>query len=161
MIEERASVVEVADGRVWVETRRKSACGQCSVNKGCGTASLDRFFGERRNRIEVIADAAYAVGDEVLIGLRDDALLRGAVAVYLLPLAMLMVAALLGKSVAVFFNWPVEPCTIISGLIGLAAGFYWLRRFTARISRNPDYQAVILQRIGDGDSPSVRVIFER
>jgi len=40
MIEETASVVALEDDFAWVETQRKSTCGACAVNKGCGAATL-------------------------------------------------------------------------------------------------------------------------
>jgi sigma-E factor negative regulatory protein RseC len=40
MIEETARDVALEDDFAWVETQRKSTCGACVVNKGCGAATL-------------------------------------------------------------------------------------------------------------------------
>ena len=60
MIEENGRVVDVEDGYAWIETERRSTCGSCSANKGCGTATLAKVMGqapEQRVRFEQEATA--------------------------------------------------------------------------------------------------------
>ena len=78
MIEERALVVQVGEGVAWVETRRQTTCGACSVNKTCGMATLATIMGKRRSRLRVLTSVPLAVGEEVLIGIRERALVGGA-----------------------------------------------------------------------------------
>ncbi|WP_455199475.1 SoxR reducing system RseC family protein, partial [Kaarinaea lacus] len=70
MIEERAEVVSIEDGDIWVETQRRSACGQCAVNKGCGTAVLGKVIGNKRTRVRVLnpTDTRVSIGDEIVVG---------------------------------------------------------------------------------------------
>ena len=50
MIAENAQVVGFEGNDIWVETQRKTACGQCAANKGCGTAVLSKVLGNKRSR---------------------------------------------------------------------------------------------------------------
>ena len=150
MIEERAHVVQVDDSGIWVETQRQSACGQCSANKGCGTAVIGKVVGNKRNRVRVIdpGGAAIRVGDEVVIGIEEQALVRGSLAIYLVPLLSLFFFGLLGQTLApqlAIAN--AEALSIAFGVVGLGAGFAWARLFSRSVMRDPRYQPVFLRRV--------------
>lgn len=147
MIEETARIVEMGDGFVWVETQRRTTCGNCAVNKGCGTAVLSKVLGRYRTRIKALNSLSVAIGDEVVIGIRENALLLGSLAVYMLPLVSMLLAGFLGEVLAVNAgiegDWP----GITAGLTGLFLGFVWLRKFSKKISADKDYQPVVLRKL--------------
>lgn len=152
MIEETATVV-ARDGRyAWVESARKSACGQCSMNKGCGVGAISKVFGERRTRIQAINTVEAEVGESVMIGISETALLTGSFLVYLLPILSLLGFGLLGEAVARQglsddSEWPA----ILSGLFGLFIAMAWVRYKTGRSGESDRFQAVILRRLGRND----------
>ena len=153
MIEERARVVAVEDGLALVETERRSACGQCAAGHGCGTALIGRLFATRVSRLRALNTAGASVGDTVVIGLNDSALVRAALAVYLAPLAGLLGGAvLLGVLVGSDSALAGEPAGIIGGLLGLVGGLAWARRFGARSAQDRRYRTVVLRRVS---APSV------
>lgn len=151
MIEEHAQVVALDQNHdVWVETQRRSACGQCAANKGCGTATLAKVLGNKRSRVRALNPQATAVmvGDEVIIGINEQALVRGSLAVYTVPLLTLFVFGFLGQLLTdqlLMTNQDILP--IVSGLMGLLLGFLWVRRFTRLIADNDRYQPVLLRRV--------------
>jgi len=148
MLEETAHVVEVNHGGIWVETQRRSTCGSCSVNKGCGTAAISRALGKRRSIVRVLASMPLQAGDEIVIGIREQALIRGSLAVYAVPLVLLLLGALLGELGAQRFLWQsTEAASVVLGLSGFAAGLFWLRRFTRQIRNDSDYQPVVLRKL--------------
>ncbi|ACL72172.1 SoxR reducing system RseC family protein [Thioalkalivibrio sulfidiphilus] len=144
MIEEQARVISVEQGHAWVETQRRSTCGSCAANKGCGTSVIAKMVGNRRSRVRAIDPVGVRLGDEVVVGIEEAALVRGSLAVYTVPLITLLVGALLAR-----WLWPAagEPVVVLSGLAGLAAGLVWLRLFAGRVSSDPRYQPVILRRL--------------
>ncbi len=150
MIEEHAQVIALENNDVWVETQRRSACGQCAANKGCGTATLAKVLGNKRNQVRTLNPQAtsVAVGDEVIIGINEQALVRGSLAVYTVPLLMLFVFGFLGQLLStqlLMTNQDILP--IVLGLSGLLLGFVWVRRFTRRIADDARYQPVLLRRV--------------
>lgn len=150
MVEEKAVVVAVEGEAAWVETLRKAACEACAVNKGCGTAVISKALGNKRSRIKVINDRpTLQVGDEVIIGLQEHALLRGSLIVYGMPLLLMLLAALFADYAGP--QWlgvtSTDPVDIASGIAGLLAGVGWLRRYSNRIAHDPRYQAVILTTV--------------
>lgn len=150
MIEEHAQVVELNAEGVWVETQRRTACGQCAANKGCGTATLAKVLGNKRSRVRALNPKATAVtvGDEVIIGIDEQALVRGSLAVYTLPLLALFAFGVLGQLLGtqLLFGSP-ELLTIGFSVFGLVLGFVWVRKFTARIASDERYQPVLLRHV--------------
>jgi sigma-E factor negative regulatory protein RseC len=140
MIEERAQVLSVDNDQVWVETERQSSCGACAVHKGCGTAVLGKVFGARRMRVQARSQIPLQIGDEVIIGVEENALVKGSLAVYVVPLLMMFLGALCG-------NWlsSSEHVSVIMGILGLLVGFLWLRLFGARIRDDIHFQPVVLR----------------
>lgn len=145
MIEETGRVAEVEPGFAWVETRRQSTCGSCSARGGCGTSVLSRVLGQRTVRVRALDRIGAAVGDEVVLGLDDGALLRGSLAVYMVPLLALIAGALLAESVGPQWGFG-QGFVLLGGVAGLASGFFWLRLFSRRAGADARYQAVILRR---------------
>lgn len=145
MIEEQAVVVESGPGYAWVETRRQSVCGACSLNKGCGTAVLAKVLGGRRTRVRVLSKLNLVPGEQVMIGLGEQALVRGSLAVYLAPLLAMLGGALFGQYL---FGIGGEEPVVLSGVLGLLAGFVWLGHHARRIGHDPRYQPVVLRRFG-------------
>ena len=147
MIEERAEVVACEGRFAWVQTQRASTCGGCAANKGCGTATLAKVLGQRRTRTRVLNNLQARVGEQVIIGLPEQALVRGALAVYLVPLLGLLGGALFGTYLAgrLLVQHP-DLISILFGGLGLAVGIGWLRYYARSIREDARYQPVIVRR---------------
>lgn len=146
MIEEEATVLR-ADARIaYVQAVRRSACGSCEAAGGCGTSLLDRFLGRRPPRLEVDNHLGVGVGDSVVIGVPEGAMLRAAAAAYLGPLAGLILGAVAGR------HWPLAGGSEALSLLGAAAGFafaLWLvARYSRTLARDPRFRPVLLRRQG-------------
>jgi sigma-E factor negative regulatory protein RseC len=144
LIEEQGQVVATEGEYVWVATEQPSSCGQCSAQKGCGTAVLSSVFQREAAKIKVLNQVQARTGDWVVLGLQENALLKGAFAVYLIPILSMLVVAGLAHGL-----WQPLPewAAISAGLIGLAIGLFWLRHFSRHISSDIRYQPVILRRV--------------
>jgi sigma-E factor negative regulatory protein RseC len=150
MITETARVVAVEeDGHAWVETQRKAACDSCSVQKGCGSGVLSRMFSGKRARLRVVNVLGAAVGDEVVVGIEDSLLVRSSLAVYLMPLVWLLLGAIGGGMVAeVLQPAHVDGISALGGLLGLACGFWWLRRYARAAARDSARQPSLIAYAG-------------
>jgi sigma-E factor negative regulatory protein RseC len=141
MIEESGRVVALDDGAVWVETRRKSTCSGCSAKNGCGQGLMDTLgVREQRGLIRALSDLQLQVGDSVIVGVREDVLLRGAVLVYLLPLLMLMAAATLAAQFSAH-----EPLVILAGFGGFFVAWLFVRTRSRTVASDPNLQPVVLR----------------
>lgn len=148
MIEEQGRVVAVEPGAVWVETVRRSTCSSCAANAGCGQGLLDKLGASgRRGHVRALCDLQLDVGDTVVIGVREDLLVRGSLLVYLVPLLGLFVAALLAEWLAVG-----EPLVILAAFSGLFAAWFGVRWRSARTANNPALQPVVVRAIFAGSA---------
>ncbi|NIR62130.1 MAG: SoxR reducing system RseC family protein [Gammaproteobacteria bacterium] len=146
MIEAPGRVVAVEGDRAWVETAPESACGKCVAGGGCGSALLGRALRRGLPRVEVHNRIGAGVGDAVVVGVREQALLTGSLAVYTVPLVLMLLGALAGEGLVPGPYGKGEGVTIVFGALGLAVGFLWLRLFTVRIRHDRRYRPVILRR---------------
>jgi len=147
MIEETATVVKCEGEFAWVEAQRQTTCGNCAANKGCGTSVLAKVVGKKAARMRAINPFEAQVGDTVIVGMNEAALLKGSLAVYLFPLLFMMLFAITGNVVARQMHWQAEPVVILFAVAGLLVAGIWLRRFTRRIQYDNVYQPVILRQV--------------
>ena len=155
MIEECATVVSTSEHSVWVESRPRQGCARCEAGEGCGGGILGRLVGARGTRLQVLCSlAGLRAGDEVIIGIDASAVLKSSLLVYGLPLAAMLLAGFAAQS------WLLANDLATAGFAGagLAMGFWWVRRFSARIRNNRYYQPVVLRRAGAGARDETAVV---
>ncbi len=144
MIEESAQVVSVEGEYAWVESERRSSCSSCSA-KGCGTGALSKVLGARVQRMKARNPINAVAGDEVVIGIDESILLKGSLYVYIVPLLLMLIGGLFGEVLAPQWGSDGEGLSLLFGLIGLAGGLFWLRRFNHNAADDPRYTAEILR----------------
>lgn len=140
MIEEAAVVTAVDADGIWVEKDRSSTCGGCSANKVCGIAALSRALGRKRLRAIVFSDQAVSVGDQVVVGLEEAALLRGSMLIYGLPLLLLIAGALLGQLAGGH-----DAGALVGAAFGVGVSIISLRFLRQRMLRDPRFQPNVLR----------------
>jgi sigma-E factor negative regulatory protein RseC len=146
MIEQRARVVGTDGGFALVEAAPSGGCSSCGVQGGCGVSKLGRLLPQRTRLLRVPNDLGARPGDEVALGLPDDALLRSALAAYLPPLLGLLGGAVLAGALSPGETWAL-PGAAIGLLLGLAASRILSRRWDERhaprmVARQPGARAV-------------------
>ena len=123
MITESGRVVAVTGNSAWVQTIRQSACQSCAVRSGCGQRVLAAASGGRANQVQVMNTLHASVGDDVTLGIEEQALLQASMLVYALPL-LVMIVATLGASQ---FAPGSDGVAIVAAGLGLGAGFLLVR----------------------------------
>jgi len=141
VIEESAQVVAVSGGRAWVQTRSRSACGHCASSAGCGTSVLGGLLSPRSVSFPVDNTVDAAVGDEVVLGVAEEMLVKASLTVYLLPLLSMLLAAM--AAVALGLD---DGAGGVCGLLGLGAGLYGVHRLSRCKSGRGGYLPVVLRR---------------
>lgn len=152
MIEEHGRVVAREPGAIWVETVRASVCASCRARPGCGHSLINRRAGGGRARLRVATEQNFDTGDAVVIGVPERALLRAALWVYALPLALLVAGAVLGEALPLPFDGAA-----LLGMVGLGLGFLINRWHGARGLADQD-QPVVLRGHRQSDRLAVSEI---
>ncbi|MBD9679806.1 SoxR reducing system RseC family protein [Pseudomonas sp. PDM18] len=146
MIQEWGRVIAVESGTVQIETLRRSACSGCSVNAGCGQGLLERLgIARGRGQARALSSLRLIPGDEVVLGVDEDLLLKSALLFYLLPLIGLFALALLAACLDLG-----EPLIIVAGLAGFLLSWLPVRRYARRHTDDPAMQPVVLRALVGG-----------
>jgi sigma-E factor negative regulatory protein RseC len=148
MIEETGLIVEVDDQYAWVEAASSNSCSHCAANQACGTASLQKWFKRRPNRLRVINHQHIKPGERVVIGIPEQALVKGSFMIYMLPLLFLIGGAFFGSYLDNLLSWGhKDAASMFFGLLGLFGSFRFLQKYYTRKSgQQSQYQPVILRR---------------
>ena len=150
MIEEQAVVLTCSGEYASVEAYRRTACNNCSAESSCGTSLLAKSFGNRPTQIKALNRIGAQPGEQVIIGLEENALVRSAFMLYAVPLMAFILAALVGQIAADRFHTPgMELISLFLGLLGLSAGLIWVKHRTSHLEAHNGCQAVILRRQSD------------
>lgn len=91
MIEELAIVVKIENHQVWVESGQSSACGACLQKASCSTNAIGSVL--RKKSVPVDCDIQLKAGDQVMVAIDENLLLRASLLLYLLPLIALFSGA--------------------------------------------------------------------
>jgi len=142
MIEETATVIEVSNQRVLLETQRQSACQSCSVKSGCGTSSVAKVVGKRSSQFSVDKTMDVKVGDEVIIAIDENALVQGSLLIYFLPLIFMLITGMVAEYF--FVN---EMITILSVVAGFLSSLIFVRYVLSRSSLKKTIQPHLIRRV--------------
>jgi positive regulator of sigma E activity len=123
-----ATVVEVRDGRAWLECRPAAgACGACAGGRGCNWRSPAH---PRRLEVALPPDGRrLASGDTVELEADETALFLAALRLYLPPLAGLIAGPALLRG----FGWDAGALPLLAAVAGLLAGGFVARIWTRRV----------------------------
>ncbi|MEN8204420.1 MAG: SoxR reducing system RseC family protein [Pseudomonadota bacterium] len=147
MIEESGQVVEVQGEFAWIESARATACGSCTVRKGCGTSAIAKVLGQRRVRLRVLNRINASVGDNVVVGIAESGLVRGSLAVYAVPLLGLFAGALAGQLLGhQLLAMQSDLLSIVGASSGFVVALIWLKRFSRNTEQDAAYQPVVLRQ---------------
>lgn len=145
MVTEKAQVVAVEGDHALLQAQRQSSCGSCSVKSGCGTSVLASVVGQKVTQLKVRNTLGAKPGDEVLLGMADQALVTGSLLVYMLPLVMLLLGALAGEGLAQYHGLNAEWMQIAGGVSGFVLAVWLVRFLLRKTSAGAQMQPVMLR----------------
>jgi sigma-E factor negative regulatory protein RseC len=123
MTESEAIVTRVDGDHVWLDVNVGSACSGCQQSAGCG---LGDGKGKPPQRLRNTMGAR--VGDAVIIGIPEGAVLKAAFLSYLIPLALTICGAATGMFVG------GDGPAVLGAALGLIVGWFGLRRANQRFA---------------------------
>ena len=91
MIQELAVVVKIENDQVWVKAGQNNTCGGCQQKTSCATNALGSVL--KKKSMPVDSDIQLKTGDEVMVAIDENLLLRASFLLYLVPLIALFTGA--------------------------------------------------------------------
>ena len=146
MIEERARVIAVENGQLLLEAQTTASCSACAVKQGCGTSVVSKWIGRKFTRFQAPNTVNARVGDEVVVGLAEEAMLKGSVLVYLLPLLAMIGFALLADSLIAADTASRDLLVLISAVVGFSLMLVISRLLLSTGSNSSKLTPVVLRK---------------
>jgi sigma-E factor negative regulatory protein RseC len=143
MVEEQAIVISTDLDQASLEIIRSKPCGLCGQTRGCGLSFWGKLFAHRANTFEANNSIQAKAGDLVVVGIEESALLFSSIAVYGIPLILLLSGALLGNVLANPTH--IDITTALGAALGLLLGFVWVRVHAQGKSLQASYSPIILR----------------
>jgi sigma-E factor negative regulatory protein RseC len=147
VIEEQAQVVDVQGEHLILQAQTQSACGSCSAKKGCGTSVLAKVVGKKFSRFQAMNNVDAKVGDTVVVGIAEDALLSGSAVMYFIPVLGMIVFALMADYLLILDYDQRDLYVALISILGLAAGSLFSKWYFLRHRSSRKYTPVVLRKL--------------
>ena len=147
MIEEQAQVVEIKGNTLFLQAQTQSACGSCAANKGCGTSLLSKVVGRKFSYFQADNSINAIVGDTVVVGISEDALLKGSLVMYIIPIMAMLIFAVLADYSMLADMLHRDLMIAMTAIMGLVFGSLLSRWYFTRESSAHLFAPVVLRKI--------------
>lgn len=139
MIREWGTVSAWQDGVARITCDVNSSCSACSSRTGCGARVFNKLGPQKEHYLQIPWAEPLFVGQKVELGIAESSLLSSAFLVYILPLVGLFAA---GGAFQALTGGNFAP--LVGAMSGGIGGFLLARSWAVRLSRNLQWQPVIL-----------------
>jgi sigma-E factor negative regulatory protein RseC len=120
MVEERAIVKQVLPSAIEVESFVKSSCSQCHQVDNCGNGQVAKALPQKKLLLTIPTTDKFVVGDEVMIAIPEQYLLKSAWQVYMWPLIGVISFAGVGQ---LLYQTQLLPNELLVVLMSIVGGF--------------------------------------
>lgn len=125
MIEQTLTVVALKGHVAHLQAPQKPACEGC--NGRCGSQVFSKLFGTAKKTLPYKFDAPVAVGQKITLSLDDSHVVKHAFAVYMLPLLLSLIFALIASELLAFHEGGQILLAIAGGVCGFLIAKNWVK----------------------------------
>lgn len=148
MVEGIAQVVAIEGTVAWLVPEQTTSCGGCASASACGSKGIGTTASRLElRRFQLVNDADLRVGERVVVGIREHALLRASITAYVIPLVALLIAGVLAQWAA--HN---DIVTMVAMFAGFALGLWFARKGAERLMTMGDLAPCFLRRARAGET---------
>ncbi len=140
VVEGVARVISTDGATVWLEPEQANACGGCLSAGSCGAKNGNSSRRLSSKRFTVADDFHAAVGDRVVVGLSEHALLKASATAYAIPLLLMLGAALTGQLAT-----DSDAVAAIGAVAGLIGGLLIAKRRADRLDARGELSPYFLR----------------
>lgn len=139
LTEETAIVAHVSNGYAYLNVQNKQSCKSCSSQNGCSSFAF--FDLKISSELKVPNQLGVKAGDTVVVALGSDKLLWATFLVYLFPLLMLLLSALLAN------HFIGELASIVFGIGGFLFSLIGVKKFIKLDSIGKGFEPVMVTKV--------------
>jgi len=141
MITENGIITQANPLVAWVKTTRSGACEACSSRESCGTA------GSQKEMIVTVKNILNVEkGDHVIIGLETRPMLFLTFLLYVFPIILLIMGAVIGDSLAPSLKMDPSIVSMIFGFSFFGLSFYIIRKKNNSLSQEEKYKPFLVRK---------------
>lgn len=141
MITENGIVTTATETTAWIKTIRSGACESCSSKKSCGTANSQKeMVVSVKNTLKV------EQGDHVVIGLETRPIMLLTFMIYVFPIIMLVLGALIGNYLGPVMGFNPSLFSMTIGFIFFGTAFAIIRIKNKSLSGNDAYKPFLVRK---------------
>lgn len=146
MVEGIAHVVAVEGTMVWLEPEQTTSCGSCASSSACGAKGIGTSASRlEARRFSLENQAGLVVGERVVVGIRENALLKASLTAYAIPLATMLGAGVIAQWAA-----GSDGISMAAMVAGLALGLGIARLSASHLSSRGDLAPRFIRRANTG-----------
>ncbi len=142
MITENGIVTQANANMAWIKTTRTAACESCSSKDSCGT----NHHGSQEMTVTVKNTLGVEKGDPVVIGIQSKPMLYLSFLLYVFPIILLLIGAVIGDSIGPSFDMDESASAMIVGFLFFGAAFLVVRKKQAVMSEKDEYKPFLVRR---------------
>ncbi|MBU8910398.1 MAG: SoxR reducing system RseC family protein [Desulfobacterales bacterium] len=141
MITENGIVTKANQSIAWIKTTRSGACESCSSKGSCEIENSQKeMIVSVKNTLKVDK------GDHVVIGLETKPMLFLTFLLYVFPIILLIIGALIGNSLAPSLQMDPSFVSMISGFLFFGLSFYIIRKKNNSLSKKAEYKPFLVRK---------------
>lgn len=141
MITENGIVTRANPSTAWIKTIRSSACESCASKASCGEKSS-----QKEMIVAVSNTLNVGKGDHVIIGLETKPILFLTFLLYVFPIILLLIGAMIGNSLASSLQLDASLASMISGFLFFGFSFYIIRKKNNSLSTKKEYKPFLVRK---------------
>lgn len=146
MVEGIAHVVAVEGAMAWLEPEQTTSCGSCASSSACGAQGIGTTANRLvARRFSLENHPGLVVGERVVVGIRENALIKASLTAYAIPLA-----AMLGAGAMAQWAAGSDGITMAAMISGLAIGLGIARLSAGYLSSRGDLAPRFIRRANTG-----------
>jgi len=143
-----AHVVAVNGSVAWLEPEQTGSCGSCAASGSCGAKGIGTIASRLEfRRFKIDNDSNLFVGERVVVGIPDNALIKAAITAYAIPLATLLLSGALAQ-----WRFGSDLVTMMAMVAGLVLGLAFARAGAGRLLMKGDLAPRFLRRAKPGET---------
>lgn len=151
---EEGIIIKVMDTTAMVKTLQMTACESCSERDHCHTSS-----GQKSMEVEAVNTAGAQLGDRVAVSFETSQLFKLSFLLYVFPVILMIIGALLGERVAANFQGNPSAYSALFGFSFFFAAMAVVKLMDKKARKTGKYRPEIIKikrkaGIGSGEEPS-------
>ena len=148
LVEGIAHVVALEGDTVWLVPEQTGSCGGCAASSACGAKGIGTIANRlEARRFQIDNPSNLVVGERVVVGIRENALIKASLTAYAIPLATLLSSGALAQ-----WQFGSDLVTMAAMVAGLGLGLLLSRLGAGRLLVRGDLAPQFIRRARLGET---------